>query len=314
MSPHSDNDSHASYDLAEANMPPTSTSSSNSNGKAIKSNKFMSLRDDNAVTHPSGEQPKVNEEQNSMSPSWITKIAGMPIYCHAGTSKNNDLLETKWLKSAEQTTGESDVESVLSIDSGLGSLKSHAHEEFTDLQADANLQSASTEFQTQVKTIHQILDDIHLGDGTAVPRDTRVRLREHARVIAYIFGDDVAELRRRIKDQKIEREKIIQKHAAELARANIATGKMIVKLKKEKHEEIKNMHGHYRLEIQEIRNQYDDFEQQHQTQIALFKHKIGQLAVDYLAYHALKEEHEKLKQQLGAATAHNSALESQVQQ
>jgi hypothetical protein len=113
----------------------------------------------------------------------------MPIYCHEGTTKNNDLLETKWLKSAEQTTGESDVESVLSIDSGLGSLESHAHEEFTDLQADANLQSASTEFQTQVKTIHQILDDIHLGDGTAVPRDTRVRLREHARVIAYIFGD-----------------------------------------------------------------------------------------------------------------------------
>jgi hypothetical protein len=81
------------------------------------------------------------------------------------------------------------VESVLSIDSGLGSLESQAHEVFTDLQADATLQSASTEFQTQVKTMHQILDDIHLGDGTAVPRDTRVRLREHAREIAYIFGD-----------------------------------------------------------------------------------------------------------------------------
>jgi hypothetical protein len=124
-----------------------------------------------------------------MLPSWISKITGLPIYCHAGTSKNNDLLETKWLRSAEQTTGESDVESVLSIDSGLGTLEAQAHEDFTDLQADANLQSASIEFQNQVKTIHQILADIHLDDETAVPRDIRVRIREHARVIAYIFGD-----------------------------------------------------------------------------------------------------------------------------
>jgi hypothetical protein len=36
---------------------------------------------------------------------------------------------------------------------------------------------------------------------------------------------------------------------------------MIIKLGKEKYEEIKSMHGHYRSEIQEIRNQYDDFEQ-----------------------------------------------------
>ena len=171
MSSHSDNDSHASYDLAEANMPPTSTSSSNSNGKAIKSNKFISLRDDNAVTHPSGEEPKAYEVQYTMSPSWISKVTGLPNYCHAGTSKNNDLLETKWLRSAEQTTGESDVESVLSIDSGLGTLEAQAHEDFTDLQADANLQSACIEFQNQVKTIHQILADIHLEDETAVPRD-----------------------------------------------------------------------------------------------------------------------------------------------
>jgi hypothetical protein len=188
MSSHSDNDSDAPYDLAEDKIPPASTSSSKSNGKALKSNN-VSLSDDNAATDPSGEELKVDEVQNSMSPSWITKISGMPIYCHASTSKNNDLLETKWLQSAEQTTGESDVESVLSIDSGLGSLESRAHEDFTDLQAAATLQSASIEFQTQVKIIHQILDDIHLGDDVAVPRDTRVRLREHARVIAYIFGD-----------------------------------------------------------------------------------------------------------------------------
>jgi predicted nuclease with TOPRIM domain len=74
------------------------------------------------------------------------------------------------------------------------------------------------------------------------------------------------------------------------------------------------MHGHYRSEIQDIRNQYDDFEQRHQKQKALFKQEIGHLAVDYPAYHALKEEHEELKQQLGAAMAQNSALESQVQQ
>ncbi len=127
-------------------------------------------------------------------------------------------------------------------------------------------------------------------------------------------GIDVGELKRRIKNQNIETEKTIQKHTAELARTNIATREMIIELGKEKYEEIKSMHGHYRSEIQEIRNQYDNFEQRHQNQLALFKQKIGELAVDYLAYHALKKEHQKLKQQLRAATARNSALESQEQQ
>jgi chromosome segregation ATPase len=124
----------------------------------------------------------------------------------------------------------------------------------------------------------------------------------------------VGELKCRIKVQKIETEKIIQKHAAEFSRTNTANNEMIVKLGKKKDEEIKSIHGHHRSEIQEIRNQYDDFDQRHQKQIALFKQKIGQLAVDYPAFNALKEEHEKLKQQLGAATAQNSALENQVQQ
>jgi len=124
----------------------------------------------------------------------------------------------------------------------------------------------------------------------------------------------VGELKRRIKDQKIEKEKIIQKHTAEFARTSTATGEMIVKLGKEKDEEIKSLHGQHRSEIQEIRKQYDDFEQRHQKQIAFFKQKIRQLAVDYLAYNALQEEHEKLKQQLEAATSQNFALESRIQQ
>jgi hypothetical protein len=189
MSSDSDNVLNASYELAEDKAPPASTSSSKSKGRAMESDRFVCISDDHPVTDPSGEEPKAYEVQYTMSPSWISKITGLPIYCHAGTSKNNDLLETKWLRSAEQTTGESDVESVLSIDSGLGTLEAQAHEDFTDLQADANLQSASIEFQNQVKTIHQILADIHLEDETAVPRDIRVRIREHARVIAYIFGD-----------------------------------------------------------------------------------------------------------------------------
>ena len=124
----------------------------------------------------------------------------------------------------------------------------------------------------------------------------------------------MGELKRRIKDQKIEKEKIIQKHTAEFARTSTATGEMIVKLGKEKDEEIKSLHGQHRSEIQEIRKQYDDFEQRHQKQIAFFKQKIRQLAVDYLAYNALQEEHEKLKQQLEAATSQNFALESRIQQ
>ncbi len=189
ISLHSDNESGASYDLAEDNMPPASTSSSKSNGKPIKYNKYVNLSDDNAVIDLTGEETRVDEVQNSMSPSWTTKISGIPMYCHADTSKNNDFLERKWLQSAEETTGESDVESLLSIDSGLGSLEPQAHEDLTILQAGATLQSASIEFQTQVKAIRQNLDNIHLGDETALPRDTRVRLREHARIIAYIFGD-----------------------------------------------------------------------------------------------------------------------------
>jgi chromosome segregation ATPase len=78
---------------------------------------------------------------------------------------------------------------------------------------------------------------------------------------------------------------------------------MIVKLGKEKDEEIKSLHGQHRSEIQEIRKQ-----------IAFFKQKIRELAVDCPAYNALQEEHEKLKQQLGAATSQNHALESRMQQ
>jgi hypothetical protein len=195
ISADSDNDSDASYNMAKYAMSPTSTSSSKSKGKeTAEPKKIDNLSFEDAVTDPGEEEPNYHGEQTSILTSWISKISGMQNNRPADAAQSCDSIEKIWLQSAEQMTGDSDVESVISNDSGLGNPETQLNEDFTDLQLDADLQSVRNDIQTEAESIIRTLDDIHLGDETAVPRDISVQLRKHARAIVYIFGDDVVGL------------------------------------------------------------------------------------------------------------------------
>jgi chromosome segregation ATPase len=122
-------------------------------------------------------------------------------------------------------------------------------------------------------------------------------------------------LKRKIKGQNEETQKLIHKYEVERARTNTVTAETIYKLEKEEDGEIKCIKLCHRSEIQELRKQYEESEQRHQKQTALFEEKIALLKIDYLAYRALKGEHKKLKDQLEAFEAQTSLLvESMVQQ
>jgi hypothetical protein len=308
ISSDSDNDLDKSYDMAGYTMSPASSSRSKSKGKATEPEKVNNLSFGDAVIDPSEEEPNYDDEQKPILPSWISTISGMQNHGPVDAAQKRRSIEKMWLQSAEQTTGNSDVESVTSNNSGLGHPETQLDENFTDLQLDADLHSVRTDIQMEADSILRILDDIHISDEAAVPRDISVQLRKHARAIAYIFGDDVISLKRRIKDQNEETQKLIRKHEAECTRANIATTETIHKLEKEKDGEIRCIELRDRSEIQKLRKQYEESEQRHQKQTALFEEKIALLKIDYPAYRALKGEHKKSKDQLEASEAQTSLL------
>lgn len=145
------------------------------------------------------------------------------------------------MQSVEQTTVDSDVESVVSSESGLGNPETESEEKddnFTDLQLDADLQSVRADVQTEAESILRILDGIHLTHETGVPREISSQLREHSRTIASFFGDDIPFLKRKLKDRDEEMQKLIRKHAAECTRTNTATNEAMFKLQREKDSEI----------------------------------------------------------------------------
>ncbi|PMD65303.1 uncharacterized protein K444DRAFT_177044 [Hyaloscypha bicolor E] len=308
------NDSDASYDMPEGTASLASASNTNSKAKALQSEKVENLCVENAVTGLAGEMPNNHDQKNSTLPSWIPKIPRMQQSLTSNVAQKRALMEELWLQSAQQTTGDSDVESVISNDSGLGNPETQSDEQFTDLKLDADLQSVRTDIQTEAEALLRTLDDISLNDETAVSRETSVQLRKHSRAIAYIFGDDVIILKRIIKDQDEELGKLTRMHATECARTNTATNETIFKVQQEKTEEIKILKRRHNSEVQKLYNQYENSKKRHKEQIVLLEQKAGLLGIDSPSYKALAEEHEKLKRQLAAAKAQISVLEGKVQQ
>jgi hypothetical protein len=308
------NDSDASYDMPEGTASLASASSTNSKVKPLQSEKFENLCVENAVTGLAGEMPNNHDQKNSTLPSWIPKISRMPQSLTSNVAQKRASMEELWLQSAQQTIGDSDVESVISNDSGLGNPETQSDEQFTDLKLDADLQSVRTDIQTEAEALLRTLDDINLNDETAVSRETSVQLRKHSRAIASIFGDDVVILKRIIKDQDEELGKLTRTHAAECARTNTATNETIFKVDQEKTEEIKILKQRHNSEVQKLCSQYEDSKKRHKKEIVLLEQKVGLLGIDSPSYKALAEEHDNLKGQLAAAKAQISVLEGKVQQ
>jgi hypothetical protein len=290
------------------------TSSTNSKVKQLHSERFENLCVENAVTGLAGEMPNNHDQKNSTLPSWIPKISRMPQSLTSNFAQKRASMEELWFQSAQQTTGESDVESVISNDSGLGNPETQSDEQFTDLKLDADLQSVRTDIQTEVEALLRTLDDINLNDETAVSRETSVQLRKHSRAIASIFGDDVVILKRIIKDQDEELGKLTRTHAAECARTNTATNETVFKVDQEKIEEMKLLEQRHNSEVQKLCSQYEDSKKRHKKQIVLLEQKVGLLGIDSPSYKALADEHDIVKGQLAAAKAQISALEVKVQQ
>lgn len=152
--------------------------------------------------------------------------------------KNIDSGASQWLKQSSMTTGESDVESVESINSGLGDAaqetrdRSHSmeDEEFLDLSSEKDLQTKVERLWEQVRSIQAILDQAQVSDNPAVNQEIFSQIQTHALEIAGIFGDDFRELNKLTKklesevsdlkstnrSQRQQRDKL----AADLARAH----------------------------------------------------------------------------------------------
>lgn len=156
--------------------------------------------------------------------------------------KENDPSASQWFKQSSMTTGESDVESVESINSSLSDAKQEVlydkatvlpsvkDEEFLDLSSEKDLQTRTEWFLEQVKSIQVILDQAQVSDNPAINQEVRRRIQVHALEIAGIFGDNVRDLNKlteklgsEISDlksinlsQKQQRDKL----AADLARAH----------------------------------------------------------------------------------------------
>jgi len=320
--PDNDSDSGASYDMTDYARPPASVINSKGKGKGkvneVPASEIQEkLSFDDAFNGSTGQGQSDLDMQTSILPSWISKIAGMPKFLDANVAQRDGSVETSWLQSARQTTGDSDVESVISNESGLGNLETPSKEEkgedFTDLQLDADIQSIRSDIQTEAETILRILDDIYLTDETALPSKISTRLRKHARKIALFFGDDVVSLKRKIKSQDEEVQKLIRKHVAECTRTNTETNVVIFKLQKEKDAEIKEIGRRHRSETQRLKDLFEYNEQRYQKQLSLLHQNIKLLNVDYPAYHALKEEHGRLKQRLEQLETQSLVLQSTVQ-
>ncbi|PMD35504.1 hypothetical protein L207DRAFT_637863 [Hyaloscypha variabilis F] len=226
-----DNCSVTSYDMAEDTAPPTTASASKYKNNATRPDKVNSLEFEDVITGPAVESLITHDNKKSFLPSWISNFPGIARAHASDVTEAGRSVERTWLQSALQTTGESDVESVISNDSSLGELETRASESFTDLKLDADLQAIRNDIQTETDGLFRILDDIHLGNETTVPRGTSVELRKRARAIVSIFGDNVSSLKCTIKAQREEMGRL----AAEL----IASGETICHLKYQKSEEIK---------------------------------------------------------------------------
>jgi hypothetical protein len=169
-------------------------------------------------------------------------------------SQEDDSAEA-WLQTAEQTTCDRNVESVISNGSGLANPEADFEENdenFIDLQLDADLQSVRYDVRTETESILRILDGIQLGDGTAVPPKVSSQLPEHGRTVASFFGDDIPFLKRKVKFQDGEVQKLIRKHADECTRINTATNEAIFKLQREKDAEIKEQGRRHRSQTERL--------------------------------------------------------------
>lgn len=311
-----DNDPDASYDMADCTMSRTSAREhkSKSKGRASKSEKVDNMNFEDAFIDPAGVESNNHENQNSVLSSWISKLPAMQRDRYTDAARGSDSTEKMWLEGAEQTTGGSDADSVISNDSGLGNQETQTSEHFTDLQLDADLQSVRTEIQIEVEALLQTLDNIQLNDETVVPREISVQLRRHSRSIASIFGDNVVSMKSTIKHQNQELQKMAEEHAAECVRANAATNETIFKLGQERNEQIKRMNHLHFKQLAGWRDQCEGSEERHQKQMASLNQKIEHLRVDKTAFRHIKEAHEILKLQLEAAKSRISSLESTVQQ
>jgi len=164
----------------------TTVSSSKSKSKATRDGKVDNKSFEDTFTSFAGETATIHENRHSFLSSWMSKLPGIPKAHASDVTQAGCSAERTWLQSAARTTGESDVESVISNISSLGELD----ESFTDLQLDADLQTIRCDIQTKTEGLLRILDDIHLGDEKSVPRETSVELRKRARAIVSIFGDE----------------------------------------------------------------------------------------------------------------------------
>ncbi len=91
-------------------------------------------------------------------------------------------------------------------------------------------------------------------------------------------------LKRKIKSQDEETQKLILKHAAECARTNTKTNQAIFNLQKEKDSEIKQTRRRNILEIARLMNRLDYNEQHYQRQLALLDQKNKDLEKENVNY------------------------------
>jgi hypothetical protein len=115
----------------------------------------------------------------------------------------------KWPQDASVATGDSDVESVVSNNSGLNSefekdtpkldpssLKStdegdQLNPDFEDITADAEIQNSASQLQSHSEQILQILNDIPIPGDVDTHKVISQQIQTHSRSIAAMFGDNI---------------------------------------------------------------------------------------------------------------------------
>ena len=169
--------------MSESPVAPSTASTSNRTDKVYKKSS------EDAITGFAGETASIHENRNSFSSSWILKFPSTHAAHATDVTQAGCSAERTWLQSAAQTTGESDVESVISNISSFSEL-GELGESFTDLQLDADLQAIRNHIQIEIEGLFRTLDDIDLDNEKPVPRGATVELRKRARAIVSIFGDE----------------------------------------------------------------------------------------------------------------------------
>jgi len=141
-------------------------------------------------------------------------------------SPESDASQAKWPQSTGQTTGDSDVESAISNDSGLGfrSKESDSNsraqpvsktddEDFQDLQLDVDVQELRANFHQEAEAISRILGNIQVTGQASVPWKISQQLRRYSKSIVAMFGDDTKDLNPLFETHSTELKLLVQIHA-----------------------------------------------------------------------------------------------------